>query len=409
MTLLTVKAAQRRIRELVAPVSTEIVPLARGLGRVLANDVKAIDLPPFDNSSVDGFAVRSEDLRSASPQHPSRLAVVGDVSAGSVPAVRVSRGQAVRIMTGAMLPRGADAVIMLEDTDYARARQGSRPPSLVTAFAHARAGKNVRRRGSDVRAGRVALRAGKVLRPQEIGLLAMLGKPTIRVYRRPVIAILSSGNELVPAGHAPRPGAVRDTNSATLTGLAANAGCEVIQLGIARDSMRAIEAHLRPAVRGHADLIITSAGVSVGAFDLVRDVVRSQGRLLFWRVNVRPGKPLAVGEYRGIPLIGLPGNPVSAFVGFELFARPAIERLGGHRDVHRPRIRATLTEPVTSDGRQSYLRATLREESGVNRIVLTGHQGSGNLLSLVESNALLVVPAGVKSLAVGDEVDVWLL
>jgi molybdopterin molybdotransferase len=409
MTLLTVEAAQRRIVGLFKPVSTETVPLARGLGRVLATDIRTIDLPPFDNSSVDGFAIRSADLQSVSLERPLSIAVVGDVPAGSIPSVRVGPGTAVRIMTGAPLPRGADAVIMVEETDQARANQTAPPPGVVWAFARVKAGANVRRRGSDARAGRVALRAGTELRPQELGLLSMLGRSTIRVFRRPVVAILSSGNELLPVGRALRPGAVRDTNAATLAGLAINAGCAVIRLGIAQDSRRAIEARLAPAVKRHADVIVTSAGVSVGALDLIRDVVRAHGRLIFWRVNVRPGKPLAVGEYRGIPLIGLPGNPVSAFVGFELFVQPAIERLAGRAGGSPRRVRAVLTEAVACDGRESYLRATVHESAGSYRVRLTGHQGSGNLLSLVQSNALLVVPAGVKSLAAGDQVEVRLL
>jgi len=280
---------------------------------------------------------------------------------------------------------------------------------VVKAFQSTQPGINVRQRGSDMSAGRVALRAGTSLRPQELGLLSVLGKPKIRVYRRPVVAIMSSGNELVPAGRPLRRGAIRDTNTSTLAGLAAAAGCEVVQLGIARDSRKSIETHLWPALNKRADLIITSAGVSVGALDLVRDVVRDHGQLIFWRVNVRPGKPLAVGRYQGIPFIGLPGNPVSAFVGFELFVRPAIDRLGGLARTPRRRARARLAESISSDGRESYLRATVEEHNGTYEIRLTGHQGSGNVLSLVRANALLVVPAGVKSLAAGSQVEAWWL
>ncbi len=407
--LLTVEAAQRRIVRLVSPVTTETVSSSRALGRVLARNIKSIQLPRFDNSSVDGFAVRSADVRSASQHEPTELHVVSDVAAGVAPRISLNSGQAARINTGAPVPRGADSVIMQEDTDQADTSRHAALPSMVRVFEPSAAGANIRRRGSDSRAGRVALGAGTVLRPQELGLISMLGERRIRVYRRPLIAVLSSGNELQPSGSALRPGAIYDTNSVTLAGLASSAGCDVLNLGIARDSMASIEARLKIALRKHADLIITSAGVSVGALDLVRDVIRAHGHLIFWRVNVRPGKPLAVGGYQGIPFIGLPGNPVSAFVGFELFVLPAIQRLRGQQAAVRHRIRARLTERVTADGRESYLRATVSERGGEHTIHLTGHQGSGNLLSLVEANALLVVPAGVKSLAAGNQVEAWLL
>ncbi|HET6845495.1 MAG TPA: gephyrin-like molybdotransferase Glp, partial [Anaerolineales bacterium] len=319
MTLLSVEAAQRRILRLFRPVDTETVPLARALGRVLAAEIRSISLPPFDNSSVDGFALRSADVQTASTRRPVRLHVVADIAAGSTPSRALRPGQTARIMTGAELPRGADSVAMLESSDHARAARGAPPPTAVRIFKSTAAGENVRYRGSDADAGTIALRTGTVLRPQELGLLAMLGKPNVRVHRRPRVAVLSSGNELLPPSRSLQRGAIRDTNSVTLASLAAQSGCDVIRLGIARDTKKSIEARLRSAVVRRVDLIITSAGVSVGALDLVRDVVRAHGRLIFWRVNVRPGKPLAVGEYEGIPLIGLPGNPVSAFVGFELF------------------------------------------------------------------------------------------
>ncbi len=409
MRLLTVEAAQRRIVRLVSPVTTETLPVLRALGRVLARNIKSIQLPRFDNSSVDGFAVRSADVRSASRRQPSELRIVADIAAGIAPRISLTSGQAARINTGAPIPRGADCVIMQENTDHARVPRDAALRSIVRAFEPTAAGANVRRQGSDARAGRVALGAGTVLRPQELGLISMLGERTICVYRRPLIAVLSSGNELQPAGTALRPGAVFETNSVTLAGLASSVGCDVLDLGVARDSIASIEARLKIAVRKRADLIVTSAGVSVGSLDLVRDAIRAHGRLIFWRVNVRPGKPLAVGRYEGIPLIGLPGNPVSAFVGFELFVLPAIQRLRGQQVGVRRRVRARLLERVTSDGRESYLRATVDEQAGEHTIHLTGHQGSGNLLSLVEANALLVVPAGVKSLAAGNQVEAWLL
>jgi len=407
--LLSVQAAQRRITRNLSPVGTEKVPLAHGLGRVLSTHIRSIDLPVFDNSSVDGFAVIASNLKSASPASPCRLKVVADIPAGTYSRLRLKPGQAARIMTGAPVPRNATAVLMLEDTDCVSRRADSRPPERISAYRSLRAGANIRQRGMDVKRGRRVLFAGQGLRSQDLGLLAMLGSSEVRVFRRPRVALLSSGNELVGPDHPLRPGAIRDTNSTTLAALIEQMGCDVIRLGVARDTKRAIEILLERAIVQRADLIISSAGVSVGALDLVREVIREHGRLHFWRVNVRPGKPLAVGEYRGVLFIGLPGNPVSAFVGFELFVRPALARLAGLKAIARRIVRVTLTESFESDGRESYLRAIVAEKEGSLIARLTGHQGSGNLLSLVQANALLVVPAGVKSLAIGDQANAWLL
>jgi molybdopterin molybdotransferase len=254
---------------------------------------------------------------------------------------------------------------------------------------------------------------GQLLRPQDIGMLAMLGIAKAMVFRRPRAALLSSGNELAPVDQPLEPGKIRDTNSYTLHALVAGAGCEVVALGIAPDQREAIRDLFDRAADSQTDVIISSAGVSVGALDFIKDVVESNGRLDFWRVNMRPGKPLAFGEYRGIPFLGLPGNPVSAFVGFEVFVRPALTRLGGRSTESgakfRTRMRVRLAEPVESDGRESYLRAVVEDRDGALSAHLTGHQGSGNLLSLVQANALLIIPAGVKSLAIGAQVDAWLL
>lgn len=409
MTLLSVGAAQKRILRRVDPVGTEKASLTDCARRILARDVLSTDLPRFDNSSVDGFAVKATDVAGAAPSAGRRLRVVADIAAGSDARITLKRGQAARIMTGAPLPHGADAVVMIEDTDCLRTQAGTAAPDWVLAFRSASSGENVRRRGLDVRRGHKILFAGHALRAQDLGLLAMLGLGEVRVYRRPRAALLSSGNELVPLGRALRHGQIRDTNSYTLHSLIRAAGCEVIDLGIARDEKPAIQARLDRAVARRADIIVSSAGVSVGALDLVRDVVSSRGHLDFWRVNVRPGKPLAFGDYRGIPLIGLPGNPVSAFVGFELFVRPALNRLAGAKGSRRTRLKAKLAESVDSDGRETYLRAVVEEQRDGLQVRLTGHQGSGNLLSLVQANALLLIPAGVKSLAVGDWADVWLL
>jgi len=409
MSMLSVQAAQERIHSHFKPVETETLSLAQCAGRVLAADILSSDLPPFDNSSVDGFAVKAHDLAEATAASPRTLNVVADIPAGFTSDVAIAHGQAARIMTGAPLPKGADAVIMVEDTDFNDRHAGTPAPKQVKAFKGVSIGENVRTRGMDVKTGHRVLFSGHKLRAQDVGLLAMLGVANVTVHRKPRVALLSSGDELTPVDLPLLPGRVRDSNSYVLAFMIEGAGCEVLALGIAPDNRDAIKFLLDQAIGMNADVILSSAGVSVGAFDFTREVVESQGRLDFWKVNMRPGKPLAFGEYRGVPFVGLPGNPVSAFVGFEVFVRGALDRLAGLSTTARTKVRVILAESIESDGRESYLRAVVEERNGVLSAKLTGHQGSGNLLSLVQANALLVVPAGVKSLAIGAPIDAWLL
>lgn len=410
MNLLSVTEARQRILSHFQPVAAENLPLAECAKRVLAQDIAAAtDLPLFDNSSMDGFALRAADVTTASPASPRTLRVVADIPAGSQLTVSLAKGEAARIMTGAPLPLGADAVIPVEETDFHNRDAGVQAPKNVQALKAMQAGENIRPRGMDVQAGESVLRAGQLLRPQDLGLLAMLGEAQVSVHRRPRVALFSSGDELLPVDAPLTAGKIHDSNSYTLAALLQDANVEVIPLGVAADRRASVESLLRRAVREQADLIVSSAGVSVGAFDFVKEVVESNGRLDFWRVNMRPGKPLAFGEYGGIPFIGLPGNPVSAFVGFEVFVRPALGRLSGLGTGNRPTVRVRLGEAVQSDGRESYLRAEVREEEGILVAHLSGHQGSGNLLTLVRANALLIIPAGVKSAPAHQEVDAWLL
>ena len=409
MNLLSVNTAQERIISHFKPVETETLPLTDCAARVLAADIISSDLPPFDNSSVDGFAVIASNLANATSASPLTLSVVADIPAGSSTDITLAHGQAARIMTGAPIPEGADAVIMVEDTDFNNRNAGISAPKTVKVFKNIRAGENVRTRGMDIKTGRKILFTGTRLRAQDIGLLAMLGVANLSVYRKPRVALLSSGDELTPIEHRLMPGQIHDSNSYTLSVMIADAGCEVLSLGIAPDRKDAIRFLFDQAIGMNADLIVSSAGVSVGALDYVKEVVESNGKLDFWRVNMRPGKPLAFGEYRDVPFIGLPGNPVSAFVGFEVFVRPAIGQLAGLKTATRLKVKVRLDEAIESDGRESYLRAVVEERDGVLSAKLTGHQGSGNLLSLVQANALLIVPAGVKSLAIGDQAEAWML
>lgn len=410
MDLLSVDSARARILTRFQPVESERLPLEDCFQRVLAEQVAAShDLPSFDNSSMDGFAVRAADTAGASPSAPRRLRVVADIPAGSQAQQPIAPGEAARIMTGAPLPPGADAVVPVEQTGFHERAPGTPAPESVSIHAPAGPGAYVRVRGMDVRSGQPVLSGGHALRAQDLGLLAMLGIARVSVHRQPRVSLLSSGDELIPVDAPLLPGKIRDSNAYTLAALIEGCGARVERLGIAADTRRSVRALLDAAARSRVDLILSSAGVSVGAFDFIKEVVEAGGGLDFWRVNMRPGKPLAVGTYRGIPFIGLPGNPVSAFVTFEVFVRPAIARLRGLAAGDRPRVRVRLGEALESDGRESYLRARVQAGGGALIARLAGHQGSGNLLSIVEANALLIVPAGVKSLAAGEEADAWLL
>jgi len=411
MHLLSVDEARERILSKFDPLNPETRPLETCSGRVLAKDISAAnDLPFFDNSSMDGFAVIASDLVGVSSTHPRILHVIADIPAGSTPDVTILPGQAARIMTGAPMPAGADSIVPVEDTDFQERAPGSPPPKRVKVYRALNAGDYVRPKGSDIVSGQPVLNAGHRLRAQDLGLLAMLGEAHVFVHKQPRVALISSGDEIVPVDAPLRPGKIRDSNTYTLSALIQATGGIVLPLGIAEDSRESVASLLDHAVNVNADMILSSAGVSVGAFDFIKDVVESQGELGFWRVNMRPGKPLAFGTYRSISFIGLPGNPVSAFVGFEVFVRPALEKLGGLKEVTRPRVRVRLAQDIESDGRESYLRAFVEKlNNGILYARLAGHQGSGNLLSIVHANALLIVPAGVKSLRSGQEIDAWLL
>ena len=403
--MFSVAEARERILSRIHTTTIESVSLSDALNRVLARDlVTDGDYPPFDNSAVDGFALRSEDAAAS-----RTLSVVADIPAGAAPTTGIHAGQAARIMTGAQMPPGADCVIPVEDTDFKNRNAGAAPPNSVRLGKSVGAGDNIRVSGTDMRAGDIVLSKGRRLKAQDLGLLATLGHASVNVCKRPRVALMSSGNELLEADAPLEPGKIRDSNSYTLSALLTQTGAEVIRLGVARDTRESVTVLLNKAADENADLILSSAGVSVGAFDFIKDVIETNGSMDFWKVNMRPGKPLAFGEYRGIPFIGLPGNPVSAFVGFEVFARPALQRMSGSMDGDRQRVRVRCAEEIESDGRESYLRARIRRADGVPSAFLTGHQGSGNLLSLAQADALLIVPAGVKCVPAGSEVDAILL
>ncbi len=408
MALIPVSEARERILAAFEKLDIVHVPLKDAVGRVLAEEITAAtDLPLFDNSSMDGFAVRAADLTQAGSATPISLPVVDDIPAGKMPTHHLQTGEAARIMTGAPLPPGADAVVPVEETDFNNRAPGTALPETVQIFKAPTLGANIRKRGDDMLRGASILCAGQRLRAQDLGMLAMFGIAQVPVYRKPRVALLSSGDELTPIGQPITAGKIYDVNSYTLGALLEAQGCEIISLGVAADTPEAVKAALTKAK--DADFILSSAGVSMGSFDFIKTVIESDGALDFWRINMRPGKPLTFGHYQNLPFIGLAGNPVSAFVGFMVFVRPVIAKLLSSDQEDQQLIRARLSEPLTSDGRESYLRAKVERENGGLRVHLTGHQGSGNLFSMVQANALLIIPAGVKSLPINAEVDLWIL
>lgn len=403
--LLSVSAARARILEHFAPLGSETLALADCARRVLAVDLTAPhDLPPFANSSMDGYAVRWSDAAAG-----AQLRVSADVPAGVGIPAPLAAGTAARIMTGAAMPPGADTVVPVEDTDDRRERAGEPPPATVTINHLPEVGAYVRPIGQDLRAGQTVLAAGTPLGASTIGLLAALGFARVPVYRQPLVAIFSTGDELRPVEAELAPGQIHDTNSYTIATAAEQYGARTLRLGIVGDDLAAVRATLAAAKAHGADLILSSAGVSVGAYDVVKAAIEADGALDFWRVRMRPGKPLAFGHAHGVPFFGLPGNPVSALMTFEVFVRPALLKLAGRRRWDKLAVPAELLEPMESDGRETYLRVIVsrRGEGYVARTA--GDQGSAVLSALARANGLLILPEGTTRTQPGDHFTVWLL
>ena len=415
--MITVEEALERILSYVHVLEPEEKPLLDALGQVLAEDVSAaFDIPPLDNSAMDGYAVRARDTDGAAGDAPVSLRVTGEVAAGYVFEGEVTAGTAVRIMTGAPIPAGADAVVPFEETDepFERPPQGARHlDATVRVFKAARPGANVRSAGEDVRSGQPLLAAGRVLRPSEIAVLASLGRATVQVIRRPVVAVLSTGDELVEAGQPKPPAKIYDANAYAIGALVSRYGGFPRLLGIARDTVEDLTAKVHAGL--DADMLVTSAGVSRGDYDVVKDVLAREGEIDFWTVAMKPGKPLAFGcfrrEGRRVPHIGLPGNPVSSMVTFELFGRAAIMKMLGKTDWRRPTVRAIAEERIDNhdDPRRFYARCVVRERDGRLYASLTGPQGSGMLTSMAYANGLAVMAADVDEVQPGEEIDVIML
>lgn len=401
LTRLGVAEASELILGRARHLAVESVTLDAAAGRVLAEDVTSpVWLPPWDNASMDGYAVHASDVRGATTANPARLRVTGTVAAGQRAVRGVKRGEAVRIMTGAPVPNEADSVIRVEDTD------GGTTEVLIRDDRDA--ARNVRARGEDVQPGAPVLRAGTVIEAAHVGVLASVGCAAPRVHRRPRVAILATGDELVPVEKFDRVLAgerIVSSNSYTLAAAVREAGGEPVSLGIAPDDAGGIASRLERA-RG-CDLILTSGGVSVGEFDFTRDVVqRLGGSIEMWRVRMRPGAPLGFGTLFDAPWLGLPGNPVSALVTFELFARPLIRALAGHRHPHRRPVEVMTAEAIRlSAPLTHFLRATLeRSDDELPVARLTGSQSSGMLTSMARADVLLVIPPEPDELAAGARV-----
>jgi molybdopterin molybdotransferase len=406
--MLSVEAALEKVMAMFHPLEAERVPVLETLGRVLAEDVVAIgDIPPHANTAMDGYAVQAADLAGAGPGSPKRLRVIENLAAGYMAAKRVTPGTAIRIMTGAPMPDGADAVIPFEETHQ--------DGEWVDCFAGMGLGANVRSAGEDVRAGEHTLARGTRIRPQEIGMLAALGYGEVAMIRRPRVAILATGDELVDIDAPLLPGKIRNSNSYSNAAQVLQYGGIPLMLGIAQDTMDDLTVKIRVGLAQGADLLMTSGGVSVGDFDVVKKVLAAEGEISFWRVLMKPGKPLAFGHItaevngspRTVPLLGMPGNPVSTMVSFELFARPAILTMLGVTDLRKPTLEAILDQEIPSkDARRHYLRVRVTRRADGLHATLTGDQGSGILNSMVRSNGLAIIPEDWTHVPAGARVQV---
>ena len=448
--MLSVEEAFTRIVSQFAVLETETVSLLDALGRVLAEDVvSAEDVPAFDNSAMDGYAVRFADTQAANEAQPVHLRVVGDLAAGAVPTAPLGPEEAVRIMTGAPVPPGSDAVVPFEDTDRTDwARFGTPPgasgdPATVGILLPPEFQDNVRFRAEDIKVGEQVLAQGKRIRPAEIGVLASLGRVQVAVYRRPVVAIIPTGDEVIEIDRPLQPGQVRNSAAHALEALVTTYGGVPRRLPVVGDTIEETRAALLSCL--DCDLIVTIGGVSMGDYDLVRNVLGAEGEIDFWRIRMRPGKPLAFGHIeapgsaaeaasqpdaeasssvipakggihpssdeksRRVPVVGLPGNPVSAYVTFEEFVRPALLIMQGHTRLHKTTINARLLDGIENHGRRQFVRVIVERDDHGYTARLTGEQGSQLLTSLAKADGLAIISEHIDYVEPGSEVTVQML
>jgi len=381
----------------------EKCPLTDLLSRILAQDVTAsFDIPPRDNSAMDGFAVIAADVAGATEQNPVVLQVIEDVPAGKVAVKSIKSGQAIRIMTGAQIPEGADAVVPVELTSKGIQNIEVRILNAV------KQGANIRRQGEDVQAGQSLITKGTQLRPQEVGLIASLGLAEVLVARQPVVGIISSGNEIAAPGQPLKPGQIYDANRFSIGGQVKEAGAVVNDYGIVPDDLDAIKNILNKAAQ-ECDVIITSGGVSVGDYDLMKQALSELGQMNFWQVKQKPGKPLAFGHINGKPVVGLPGNPVSSMVVCDQYVRPLLLKMQGATNIFRVQVTAYSDQEIKKQaGRTEFLRTKVSWQDGAYHAVLTGPQGSGILTSMVQADGLMILPEECDGVKQGDMVSVEL-
>lgn len=399
MDYLSVTAAQQCVLESVTSLGVEQLKLEQSLGRVLAEEVRANrDQPPYDISAMDGYALRSNDLAVV----PAIVEIIEDIKAGDMPTKTLAPGQCARIMTGAPMPEGADAVIRVEDTE-------AKPDNRVQINLSVKPGNDIRRLGENMRNGEVVLTAGTEITPGVIGVLATVKRAQMQVYRLPRVAILSTGNELEGLDEPVDPNKIPNSNSYALMAQTQGLGIEPVLLGIARDDPEELASYLRRGLE--YDVLLVSGGTSVGVHDYVRPTIEALGaKMLFWRVSMKPGHPVAFGKVGEKIIFGLPGNPVSGMVCFEQFVAPALRRMLGHTRTHRRTIEAVMTHNVKHQpGRTEFIRVMLSRKNGGYLATSTGAQGSGMLLSMARADGLAIIPGDCKGVAAGDMVMVQLL
>ncbi len=412
--MITVEEALERVLDIIPVMEAEEKPILDCLGQVTAEDIySSVNVPQADNSTMDGYALQASDTGGATSQNPVILRVIGQLAAGAVPDVKVEPGTAVRIMTGAVFPEGADAMVPFEQTDEQSRNRSSKDTGKIGIFTEVSAGVNVRLKGEDIAEGEMVISKGKVLQPADIGLAASIGRDKMKVVKRPVVAVLATGDELVDIGKPLVPGKIYNSNAYSIAAQVKKYGGIPEVIGIAQDNFidlaQAIDRSLK------YDMLITSGGVSMGDYDIVKDILAQKGDIEFWAIRIKPGKPVAFGTLNGpggrkIPHLGLPGNPVSSMITFEVLARPAVLKMMGKTKLSKYTIKARLQDAVNNkDGRRIYARAIVNKEGDSYCARLTGPQGSGILHSMGIANGLVVIPESEKHIEAGAIVDVLML
>jgi molybdopterin molybdotransferase len=412
--VISVEEALAKILNSIQILDSEEEPLLDCLGQVLAEDVYSpFDVPPHDNSAMDGYAVQAGSIKGASYNNPKVLQVVGEIAAGEVSDLTVEPGTAIRIMTGAFIPSGADVVVPFEDTDEIDRKETAIAKTEIGVRVSLALGCNIRRRGEDIAQGELVLAKGKLLRPADIGVLASLGKSMVPVIRRPLVGILATGNEVVEISQPLLPGKIYNSNSYSLAAQVLQYGGIPKLLGVAPDNEEQLTAAVRAGLQ--CDILITSGGVSLGDYDVVKQVLAAEGNISFWTVRMKPGKPLAFGMFKRsdgkeVPHLGLPGNPVSSMITFEVFARPAIFKMMGRSNLTKSNIIAVMEDSVANkDGRRIFARVVVTRRDGKYLARITGPQGSGILSSMTKANGLAIIPENIREVKPGAAVEVIML